>query len=414
MKILYVTQYFLPETCAPSNRAYSAVKHLADAGHQVAILTEMPNHPRGIIFDSYKNKVFVHEKMDGFNVLRTWVYTSPKKNFITRILFYSTFMISGILTALLTWRNYDMIFISSPPLFVGGIGLVLKKLFPKIKFIFEVRDLWPDVAIEMGELSNPKFIKLSTKLANSCYALSSKIISVTNFFKDEIIKKGIKGEKIHVVRNGTDILNWSRVEGVENIRNKYNLHHKFVVIYAGNLGLAQGVETILHAADKLKDINDIIFLIIGDGPERDKLHAIHKQKYLANTIFVNEQSRGDIAKYLSIADCGIVPLIKSSVFRGTIPSKLFDYLSCELPVLLGVDGEARTILEESQAGLYYEPEDFHDLAEKILTLKDNHELRAMGRMGRKFVERFYNRKMLAQEIEKIILDTNMEKNGEDV
>ncbi|MBC8526124.1 MAG: glycosyltransferase family 4 protein [Candidatus Cloacimonetes bacterium] len=413
MKILYITQYFIPETCAPSNRAYATIKYLSDAGHQVAVLTEMPNHPKGIIYKGYKRKLFCRERIDGFDVLRTWIYTSPKKNFITRILFYSTFMIFGIITALSTWRNYDIIFISSPPLFVGGIGVVLKKLFPKIKFIFEVRDLWPDVAVEIGELSNKTFIDLSTKLAISCYTLSNKIISVTNYFRDEIIKKGIPRNKIDVIRNGTDINNWHKVD-FENIFIKYNINieNKFLVIYAGNLGLAQGIDTILYAAKKLKDYSDILFLIIGDGPEKEKLYNIASEHSLKNVIFIEEKPREEISQYLSAAHCGIVPLKRSKVFYGTIPSKLFDYLACELPVLLGVDGEAREILEESKAGLFYKPEDYHDLAEKIIMLKTNSELVIMGKRGRKFVEDYYNRKKLSENIEKIIFDTLKKKYGE--
>jgi len=402
MKILYITQYFLPETCAPSNRAYATIKHLSDSGHHVTVLTEMPNHPRGIIFKPYRKKIFIHENMDGFDVLRTWIYTSSKKNFITRILFYISFMIFGLLTALLTWRDYDLVFVSSPPLFVGGIGITIKKLFPKIKFIFEVRDLWPDVAVEMGELNNPKFIKLSTKLAKECYILADSVIPVTYYFRDEINKKGVNINKLNVVRNGTDINNWSRVQDTTDLEMKYNPDNKFVVMYAGNLGLAQGVETILQAANILKDTKDIQFLIIGDGPEREKLHSIHKELHLTNVVFIEEQPREEIARFLSIADCGIVPLIKSNVFKGTIPSKLFDYLACEVPVLIGVDGEARAILEESEAGYFYEPEEHNDLTEKIMLLKNREDLSQMGKIGRRFVEKYYDRKVLAAKIETII------------
>jgi len=401
MRILYISQYFYPEIGATTNRAVANIKHLVKNGHKVTILTEIPNHPQGKIFKGYKGKFFCHEKINGYDILRTYVYTTPKKNFFTRTLFYSTFMVFGIITAVLNWRWFDIVYVSSPPLFVGGIGIVIKKLFPHTRFIFEVRDLWPDVAIEIGELKNRTFMKLSSKLAMYCYSLSDKIISVTEYYKEEIINKGIPGNKIFIVRNGTDINNWKKCEQ-KNLQDNYHFYNKFIAIYAGNLGLAQGIDTILYAAKELKEEKDILFLIIGDGPEKEKLYSLYNKFSLENVAFLDSKPPHEISKYLSTAHCGIVPLKKSKAFCGTIPSKLFDYLACELPILLGVDGEARKILEESNAGLFYEPENYMDLANKIIMLKNNYDLEKLGRQGRCFVEKFYNRQILAKSIEKIV------------
>ncbi|MBC8526085.1 MAG: glycosyltransferase, partial [Candidatus Cloacimonetes bacterium] len=179
MKILYITQYFLPEICAPSNRAYANVKYFSEKGHKVVVLTEMPNHPKGVIFKGYKRKIFLKEKMENFSVDRVWVFTSVKKNFFTRILFYLSFMFMGFLHTLFNWRKYDIIYVSSPPLFVGVIGIFLKKLFPKTKFVFEVRDLWPKSAVDLVELRNPKMIRLAEKLERKIYNICEKIIVIS-------------------------------------------------------------------------------------------------------------------------------------------------------------------------------------------------------------------------------------------
>jgi glycosyltransferase involved in cell wall biosynthesis len=405
MRILYITQYFIPEACAPPNRAYANVKYLSEKGHKVVILTEMPNHPKGVIFDTYRRKIFCHEKMDGFDVLRVWVYATPNKNLITRLLFYISFMVLGFIYAVINWKQYDTVYVTSPPLFVGVIGLLLKHIFPKTKFVFEVRDLWPDAAVALNELNNKKFIKLSQKLEYKCYTLANKIVAVTKYFKDEIVKKGITSTKIDVVCNGTDIDSWEKSYNKKFV-DILGYKDKFIVIYAGNLGVAQGLETLIYAANEVKNQKDILFLFVGDGPIKKQLEQLKNSLKLNNVIFLPAVPSKEICKYLSIANCGIVPLKKSEVFLGTIPSKIFDYLSCELPILLGVDGEARKILEKSKGGLFFEPENHNDLIKNIIYLKDNPDIRKnMGKAGRKFVEKYYNRKILAKKIEKIILES---------
>ncbi len=405
MKILYITQYFYPEIGATSNRAFANAKYLSKQGHKVVVLTEMPNHPKGIIFDGYRRKLFVKEKLNGFDVMRVWVYATPNKNFITRLLFYFSFTFFGIIYGILNWKNFDAIYVTSPPLFVGLIGIFLKKLFPKTKFIFEVRDLWPDVAVALNELNNKKFIKLSQHLERKCYTLANKIVAVTKYFKDEIVKKGITSTKIDVVRNGTDIDSWGKSYNKKFV-DILGYKDKFIVIYAGNLGVAQGLETIIYAANEVKNQKDILFLFVGDGPIKKQLEQLKDSLKLNNVIFLPAVPSKEICKYLSIANCGIVPLKKSEVFLGTIPSKIFDYLSCELPALLGVDGEARKILEKSKGGLFFEPENHNDLIKNIIYLKDNPDIRKnMGKAGRQFIEKFYNRRSLAKKIEKIILES---------
>ncbi|MCK4358037.1 MAG: glycosyltransferase family 4 protein [Candidatus Cloacimonetes bacterium] len=410
MKILYISQYFNPEIGATSNRTYSNAKYFSEKGHKVVILTEMPNRTKGKIFYDYKGKLFCYEKMNGFDVLRAWVYATPNRNFMTRLFTYFSFTITGLILAITNWKRYDIVYVTSPPLPVGIIGIILKHLFQDTKFIFEVRDLWPETAIVLNELRNKLLIKISRLLEEKCYSISDKIFVISNYIKNEIIKKGIYRNKILVIMNGTDTNFFFKINNLE-FKTQIGLKSKFVVVYAGILGLAQKLETLLNAAKELKNQKDIIFLIIGDGPEKLKLKIIAENSHLNNCKFIDEIPTSKIHKYLSIGDCGIVPLRKIKIFNGAIPSKLFDYMACELPVLLGVDGEAREILQRSKGGIFYDPENVNDLIDKILWLKDNPEKREkMSKWGRKFVEHFFDRRKIAEKIGNIIFELTQHNN----
>jgi len=406
MRILYITQYFHPEIGATTNRALANVRCFANIGHDVTVLTEMPNHPKGIIFDGYKHKMFMKEKMEDFMIHRVWVFTSVKKNFITRILFYISFMFMGFLHTLFNWKKYDVIYVTSPPLFAGVIGYFLKKIYRRTKFIFEVRDLWPDVAIEMRELQNKQYQNLSYKMERDFYKSADKIISVTESFKERIVAKGIYGDKINVVRNGTD-LEFNKVTVSEQLRNHFEVENNFIVVYAGILGIAQNIKTLLESGKQLSSYN-VKILLVGSGPEERILKEYAKDNKISNVIFIGEVTKADVGEYLMLADCGIIPLRNIKVFESTIPSKLFDYMAASLPILLGVKGEAAEILKQAKAGITYEPDDSEDLAIKILWLKNNpNQLKQMSLNGRKFVEINYNRMKKAEELEKILIDVVM-------
>jgi glycosyltransferase involved in cell wall biosynthesis len=400
MRILYISQYFYPEICAPSNRAYANAKCLAEKGYDVVVLTEMPNHPKGIILDGYKGKLFCRERMENFWINRVWVFTRVEKNFITRLLSYISFMLFGTIHSLLNWGKYDIVYISSPPLFVAGIGILLKFFFPEIKIVFEVRDLWPESAIALGELKNKLFISLSKALEKRIYKISEKIIVISKYIKRQIIKEGFHPEKIKIIYNGTDTEFVRRKEVVsKELFNEYKRLGKFMVVYAGNLGLAQGLDTILKAALQLKKEN-ILFLFIGSGPKEVQLKQIVNTKNLTNVKFIGEVPREKIHEYLYLADCGIIPLRRLQLYKGALPSKIFDYMGCGLPILLGIGGEAQEIVKKSRTGIAFKPDDSEDLAQKILWLKRNPEaLKKMASKGKTFVLNNFTREKEAEKLE---------------
>ena len=403
MKILYISQYFYPEVCAPSNRALANVKYLADKGHEITVLTEMPNHPRGVIFDGYKHKLFLKERIENFLINRVWVFTSKKKNFITRMLFYVSFMIFGTIHTLVNWKKYNIVYTSSPPLFVAGIAIILKKFFPKTKLVFEVRDLWPDSAIELGELNNKFAIKLSMRMEKKIYSISERIIVISDYIKNKIIDKGIAEEKIAVIHNGTDEEFITKTKKVpQDLLEKYRTKNNFIVIYAGNIGIAQNLNIVINSAEMLQNEN-VIFLFVGDGPYKNNLEQFVIKNDITNVIFVGEIDREKIHEYLCLADCGIVILKRIPLFTGALPSKIFDYMACDLPILLGVEGEAKTLVKDSGTGLGFESDNSEDLVKKIIHLK-NHpkELYSMASKGNNYVYNNFNRTKQASKIEDIL------------
>jgi len=393
MKILYITQYFHPEIGATTNRALANVRYFANKKHDVTVLTELPNHPKGIFFDGYKKKFYMKEKMENFIINRVWVYTSRKKNFITRILFYVSFMFMGFIHTIFHWKKYDVIFITSPPLFVAGIGLMLKVFHPKIRIVFEVRDLWPKSAVDLGELNNPKAIKFAEKLENGIYTKADLIVCLTEGIKNFISQKF--PDKTICIPNGVDLNLYKRTSSRDN---------KFIVCYTGTMGLIHCTEIIIEAAKILKEHNDIEFQFIGDGAKKEETIKLAEKYDLDSVIFIDSVPIEKIPIYLSKASVGISTTKKIELCKGTIPVKIFGYMACELPVLLSGWGESVDIVKQANCGVWVDPEDPEKLVDKILFLKNNpKELELMGKAGRRYVEKFFNREKQAELIESEIL-----------
>ena len=401
MKILYLSQYFPPEVGATQARAYDMATGLIRAGHQVTMLTEVPNHPEGLIRPGYRGRLWVREALDGVDVLRVWVKTSSIKKLSTRLLFYLSYMVNATLAGLLIARgDYDLLYTTSPPLFVGGAALALS-ILRRLPLVFEVRDLWPESAVALGELRNPRFIRWSTWLEERCYRRARRIVVVTQGIRARLVERGFPAGKLAFVPNVSNTeLFCPRPEAASALRRKLGLEGRFLAIYAGIHGVAQGLETVLEAAHRLSDNPLIYFLLVGDGPSKSHLLQLKEALRLSNVTMLEGQPREAIPVYLSAADVALVPLRKLELFKGALPSKMLDAWACGLPVILAVDGEARELLEKAHAGIHVEPENPSQLADAIVQLRDYPELcKAYGRNGRDFVVRNYDRKRLAESLE---------------
>ena len=406
MRILYLSQYFPPEVGATQTRAYEMARGLVQAGHQVTMLAEVPNHPSGIIPPAYRGKWFERSDLDGIDVLRVWVKASPVKSFRSRMAFYLTFMANGALIGALQARGpFDVVYATSPPLFVGGAGLALHWL-KRTPFVFEVRDLWPESAVVLGELRSPRAIALATRLEELCYNRASRVVVVTEGIRQRLLARGQAAEKLVLIPNGanTELFQPQPALGAE-FRQQHGLRSDdFVVMYAGIHGIAQGLDTVLRAAQMLRVQDNIRFVMVGEGPVKPELQQLRSDLGLDNVLMLPEQPRTSMPAVLSAADVALVPLRKVELFEHAVPSKLFDAWACGCPVLLSIDGEARRVLEAANGGLFAPPEDPPALAQAISQLaKMPDRGRGLGANGRRFTVERYSRQAQARQLEQILL-----------
>ncbi|HID24078.1 MAG TPA: glycosyltransferase WbuB [Planctomycetaceae bacterium] len=313
-------------------------------------------------------------------------------------------MLNATLCGLVLSRGrYDFLYATSPPLFVGGAALALS-LLRRIPMVFEVRDLWPESAVALGELRNPCFIRWATALEEACYRRARRIVAATRGIRDRLAQRGIPPEKLILIPNGanTDLFR-PQPEAGRALRHELGLEGCFLVLYAGIHGVAQGLEVVLLAAQRLLQTPEVCFLFVGEGPCKADLTRMREELGLSNVTMLSAQPRERIPAYLSAADVALVPLRRLDLFKGAVPSKMFDAWACGCPVILTVDGEARWILEQAQAGLFVEPESPEALVEAIRFLSEHRDLcREYGANGRRFVERHYSRQVQAQRLVELL------------
>lgn len=407
MRILYLSQYFPPEVGATQTRAYEMARYLVANGHTVTMVTEVPNHPSGIIPYEYRGKLYERADLEGIDVLRVWVKASPEKTFATRMAFYLTYMVNATLAGLaLAHGQYDLIYATSPPLFVGGAALALSTL-RRTPLVFEVRDLWPESAVALGEMTNPRAVALAGKLEEMCYNRARRVVVVTEGIQRRLAERGFR-DKVVLIPNGANPSQFQPDrEGAAALCADLGLKGKFLVLYAGIHGVAQGLETVLETARQLQgQAPDVHFLFVGEGPKKQELLALRSHWGLANVTMLAEQPRARMPAYLSAAHVALVPLRRLEIFQGALPSKMFDAWACGCPILLSIGGEARQVLERADAGVFVEPEDAGQMAQALLQLKGEPErLHRYGENGRRFVEEHYSRQRLAARLEALLLET---------
>ena len=399
MRILVVSQYFPPETGGTPNRVASIVDGLKAAGHDVQVITEKPNYPTGVIWEGYREGVFLDRTYNGVPVTHTWVLADPKKRSLTRILFYVSFMLAAVAAAVRLRGRFDVVLATSPPLFVGLAGWAIAKL-KRAKFVFDVRDLWPDLAVEMGELQNPRVIGLAKRMERFIYRHADGVTAVTESFCRDIRRTAETDVPVGLVMNGTTPEVFDREAEGAQLRKEMDWEDCFVVTYAGNIGLCQGLDHIVEAAALLdQEAPRVLFVFVGEGPVRERLAQEAERRRLRNVQFIGRVPLEQAAAYMAASDVLLVPLAAEAIYQKFIPSKLFDSMAVGRPLLLAVDGEARRVLDEAEAGLYYAPESGEALADGVRRLLDLPEQRQeMGRKGKAFVKKHFDRRVQASEM----------------
>jgi glycosyltransferase involved in cell wall biosynthesis len=410
MKILYVSQYFPPEMGAPSARAAELSRHWAAAGHDVTVLTGFPNHPTGVVPPEYRDKfrrLIAHEQTDGVNVVRTWLLPFPNRKAYERMLNYSSFCASAATTGLFLSRP-DVVIASSPQLLVAVSGWWLAQ-WKRVPFVFEVRDLWPESLAAVGMSDGNSLLHRSlARIAGFLYSHADRIVVVAPAFEDYLVEHWrVPREKISVIENGVETELFApepfSAEAAA-LRKELDAEGKFVVSYIGTMGMAHGLETIIAAAIQLRATNpDVVFLMVGEGAAKERIATLARERGLNNLRFVDQQPREKIPAYIAASDVCLVLLKKTDLFKTVIPTKMLEFMSCARPVILGVDGQARAILEEARAGLAIEPENSDALVNAIRYLAANREeARELGQNGRAHILRRFSRPQTAERYIRVL------------
>lgn len=403
MKILFLTHYYPPENGGPAFRMSGLASQLAQRGHEVTVVTGMPNYPKRKIFEAYQGRYYHQETIDGVTVIRLIFYVPERDSFLKRITSYITSMLGEAIGGLLV-KKTDVVIATSPPLFSGLAGWFVSRL-KRCPLVFDVRDIWPESAVALGVLQNPHAIRLSEWIEDFSYRKAKAVVGVTRGFIDYFHRKGVPPDKTFWISNGVDYNSILPVPYDFHLAEQYNWQDKFVVMYTGNIGVAQGLEVIYQAAEKLHDQKDIQFVFIGEGVKKQDLMILHDQKKLPNVLILPGQPKDMIPRFISVAACCVIPLKEMDLFKITIPSKLYEAMALNCPIVLGVDGNAREILEEANAGTFYQPDDHDQLVKVILELyKHPDRLNEMRQNGRPYVEKHFSREYLAQKLETVLVE----------
>lgn len=404
MHILFISHYFPPEVNAPANRTYEHARRWVADGHQVTVITGVPNHPRGAIFPGYRNRWLQKETIDGIHVLRTWMYLTANEGFLRRTLNYVLFAATAVLASLRVGRP-DIVVATSPQFFVGLAGMVVSRL-KRRPFALEVRDLWPESIVALGQLRSPRAIRLLEAVETLLYRSAAGIVVVTRPFVEHIRARGIAADRIELIYNGIDPALFHPCPRNAALLEKDGLTGKFLVAYVGTLGLAHGLATLIETAERLRDEKDILFLLIGDGADRQRLEREIAERSLQNIRLLGLRPRAEIPAWLASIDCLLVMLRDLPVFETVIPSKFFEFLALERPVIVAARGEIRRMAEEAKAALVIDPERADQLASAILEVREHPaEARTRARAGRLWVEEGFLRDALARRMERFLQRT---------
>ncbi len=405
MRLLILTQYFPPEVGAPQNRLFELAVRLQKMGVDVTILTAMPNYPKMIIHKEYEGKKYFYEEMELLKVHRASIYVSTDRSIIKRLLNYFSFVYSSYRIGLKKTGKFDYIFCESPPLFLGISAYLLAKS-KKAKLIFNVSDLWPESAEKLGLVTNKLLLAVSTKLEEFLYRKSALITGQTKGIVANI-KSRFPDKLVYWLPNGVDLSyydpanytsEWSSASGFKK--------EDKIFFYGGIIGHAQGLDIILNAAERLKEKENIKFLLLGDGPEKERLMKKAEELGLKNIFFRPPVSKNEMPHIVAAITASIIPLKKLDLFKGAIPSKIFESLAMKKPILLGVDGEAKELfIDEGKCGMFFTPESVDDLVAGILFMVDNpDEMKNWAENARSYVDRKFNRNLIADNFYQLLND----------
>lgn len=401
MNILLLHQYFLEEDDPGGSRWNELTRMWTDAGHQVTVLAGMMHANGSEKRPEYKGHYFRKKAQGAVNVWRCHVSESYNKNFLGRLWGYFSFMFSALWAGLFKAKGkFDVVVVTSPPLFVGASGWLIS-VFKRIPLVFEVRDLWPESAIDTGVLKNGLIIKLAYWFENFIYR-KAKLINVLTpaFYKTLRDVKKVPENKLIMIPNASDFSLSERLLqtfDAADFRKSHDLEGRFVITYVGAHGVANHLEQVLQAGKALEDTN-VLFLLIGQGMEKERLKKLAAEMDVKNVRFLDPVPKAEVFKYILASEMGASVLKKVDTFKTVYSNKTFDYMSCKKPILMAIDGVSRELVETAGAGSYVEPENIGEYNRIIRQyLQHPERAEAEGISGYQYAKGNFDRGVLAQK-----------------
>lgn len=400
MKIVIVTHYFPPEVGAPQARLGDFARLWAGTGHDVHVVTGMPNHPTGRVPPEYRGKIRLHERGDGYDITRCWLYATPNEGIVKKTLGHLSFMSTASVLGFRRIGRPDIIVVSSPTFFSIGAAWVLS-LFKRSKLVVEVRDLWPAIFVELGVLTNRPLIRLLEVLEMAAYRAADAVVVVSEGFRAQLIDRGVAPAKVHTIRNGVDLDRFRPADDPDPVwRAELAGDAEVLALYIGAHGISQGLTTVVDAA-ALLDNGGVRVALVGDGADRQRVETHLAQLGIGNVTMRPSVARDDVAAVVATADICLVTLRDIPLFTTFIPSKIFEFLGAGKAVIGAVAGEPAQILRDAGA-VVVPPEDSAALAAAIRELAADPDRRTqMGVEARRFVEANFDRAKLAERYEQI-------------
>ncbi len=389
MQILFITDNFPPEVNAPASRTFEHCREWVKAGVEVTVITCVPNFPQGKVYSGYRNKWRQEEEVAGIRVIRVWSYITTNEGFAKRVLDYVSFAFTATLVALS--QKFDIIIATSPQFFAAVAGCAVSVLKRK-PWVMEVRDLWPESIKAVGAMRDGSVYRWLERLELFLYRHAKKVVVVTDAFKTNLTQRGIASDKIAVIKNGVLLQQFQpQIKDPELVR-QLALENKFILTYLGTHGMAHGLDFVLRASKYLPD--DVCILLIGDGAEKAKLLKIKAEEQIDKVIMLPSVAKSEIGNYIALSDVSLVNLQKSDTFKTVIPSKIFENAAMQKPILLGVEGESKALIEYYQAGLCFEPENTADFVAKVAEIRQSEKYKAF-QLGCQTLAQDFNRQTLA-------------------
>lgn len=408
MKILFLSHYFPPEVNAPATRTYEHCRRWVELGHEVTVISCVPHHPMGKSYPGYRNRWIHTEYKDGIKAIKVFTYITANEGFLKRTLNYFLYMVMAIAIAPFLPRA-DIVISTSPQFFNGLAGYFVAKI-KRCAWLLEIRDLWPESITAVGAIKNPHIIRALEAMERFAYRRADHIVAVTNAFFHHIVAHGGNKDCISVIRNGVDLAFFTPQAKDPVYAKELGIADKFVAAYVGTHGMAHGLTLLIDAAERLRARPDIVILMAGDGAERARLQAEITRRGLTNIRMLGQLPKADMPKLWSVTDVSLIVLKKLDLFLTVIPSKMFESMAMRQPIVLGVSGESAELLNDSGAGIAIEPENLDQFVNAIVRLADSSELRRqMGDNGRSFVEKNFDRTVLADRFEQVLRATVVQK-----